>query len=301
MKKGSICGMLAFALAAGFVAAAQEPPKAEAVLRFDEAKQEAAADIPLSQVAADTAGRRPFAYKLNRRRVSEAKAYDAVTLWNVRRVRIKNRRMRLSDSTRREKVRLLKFFTERDRRKGARPHLLGNVAGYTWSERICDGAARKWRDAPRHISTYTLRSEYDSVRLAGGEVSLFDVPRELWRQLSPEAVYVLDGERVPAGIFQFIDGLILRTLEIHTDSATMARYATAEGVVMGDIYPDRTPLVVVEGTLSSIEEWLKMCQAGFFGASSAVPMRYYYMLPLEAVQLYGRAGKFGAICIEMAE
>lgn len=112
------------------------------------------------------AAARPFAYKLNRRRTTEAAAYDAVTLWNVRKVKAKNRRMRLSDTTRREKVRLLKFFTERNRKKGVRPHLLGNVAGYTWADDVYDEPGHKWRSAPKHIAAYTLRDEYDSVRRA---------------------------------------------------------------------------------------------------------------------------------------
>ena len=209
--------------------------------------------------------------------------------------------MKLTDSTRREKVRLLKFFTERDRKKGARPHLLGNVAGYTWSNRIYDETARTRRTVPKHIATYTLRDEYDSVRRAGGDVSMFQVPEELWRRLSPKAVYVLDGVRVPGSVFQFIDGLILRTLEIYTDSATMARYGAGRGVVIGDIYPDRVPLVVFNGAFSSIESWLKMCRADAFSVSADVPMHYFYMLPVEAVQTYGVRGKYGAICIDIVE
>ena len=30
-------------------------------------------------------------------------------------------------------------------------------------------------------------------------------------------------------------------------------------------------------------------------------MHYYYILPVEAVQLYGEAGRYGAIRIDMAE
>lgn len=217
---------------------AQEPQKHEAELRFDQAQREELADEPFPAVAVDSAvAGRPFAYKLNRKRTTEAAAYDAVTLWNVRKVKIRDRRMKLTDSTRREKVRLLKFFTERDRKKGARPHLLGNVAGYTWSNRIYDETARTRRTVPKHIATYTLRDEYDSVRRAGGDVSMFQVPEELWRRLSPKAVYVLDGVRVPGSVFQFIDGLFLRTLEVHTDPGTMARYDTDQGVVIGDVYP----------------------------------------------------------------
>ena len=250
-------------------AAAQEPLRPEAQLRFDEARQEAIADLPsLAFAAEESAAARLFAYKLNRRRTTEAAAYDAVTLWNVRKVKAKNRRMRLSDTTRREKVRLLKFFTERNRKKGVRPHLLGNVAGYTWADGVYDEPGHKWRSTPKHIAAYTLRDEYDSVRRAGGEVSMFKVPKELWRTLPPDAVYLLDGERVPGSSFQFIDGLILRTLEIYTDTATMARCGAGRGVVIGDIYPDRVPLVVFNGAFSSIESWLKMCRADAFSVSA---------------------------------
>ena len=268
---------------------AQEPQKHEAELRFDQAQREELADEPSPAVTAGfAAAGRPFAYKLNRKRTSEAVAYDAVTLWNVRKVKIRDRRMKLSDSTRREKVRLLKFFIERDRKKGARPHLLGNVAGYTWSNAVYDEAARTWRTVPKHIATYTLRDEYDSVRRSGGDVSMFKVPEELWRRLSPKAVYVLDG-------------LFLRTLEVHTDRGTMARYDTDQGVVIGDVYPDRIPLVVFGGQPSTIESWLKICHTDAFSVDAAVPMRYFYMLPVEAVQIYRLAGKYGAICVELAE
>ena len=271
-------------------------------MRFDQAQREELADEPFPAVAVDSAvAGRPFAYKLNRKRTTEAAAYDAVTLWNVRKVKIRDRRMKLTDSTRREKVRLLKFFTERDRKKGARPHLLGNVAGYTWSNRIYDETARTRRTVPKHIATYTLRDEYDSVRRAGGDVSMFQVPEELWRRLSPKAVYVLDGVRVPGSVFQFIDGLFLRTLEVHTDPGTMARYDTDQGVVIGDVSPDRIPLVVFGGQPSTIESWLKICHTDAFSVDAAVPMRYFYMLPVEAVQIYGLAGKYGAICVELAE
>lgn len=302
--KNMLTRMTAVAAACIYIgnAAAQEARQPQAQLRFDQAQQQEVADLPSPAFAADSpVTARPFAYKLNRRRTTEAAAYDAVTLWNVRKVKAKNRRMRLSDTTRREKVRLLKFFTERNRQKGVRPHLLGNVAGYTWSDGVYDGPERKWRKTRKHIATYTLREEYDSVRRAGGEVSMFRVPKELWHTLSPDAVYLLDGERVPGSVFQFIDGLILRKLEIYTDSATMACYDARRGVVIGDIYPDRVPLVVFNGAFSSIASWLKMCRADAFSVSADVPMHYFYMLPVEAVQTYGVRGKYGAICIDIVE
>lgn len=268
-------------------AAAQEPPKTEAVLRFDEAKREAVAE-EISPRRADTADRLPYACKLNRRRVDEAKAYDAVTLWNVRRVRIKDRRMRLSDSTRREKVTLLKFFIERDRRKGARPRLLGNVAGYSWS-----ASPRKDRGGWR-ISAYTLRSEFDSLRQIRGSEAMFRVPEELWHALPPDARYELNGMPAPADVFRFIDGLILRTLDIVEEEP-------GKWAVIGRTYPDRMPLVYFGGEPATIDLWLRMCTTGAFSSSADVQMYYFYMLPLEAVQRYGPQGMYGAICIELAE
>lgn len=52
---------------------------------------------------------------------------------------------------------------------------------------------------------------------------------------------------------------------------------------------------------STIESWLKICHTDAFSVDAAVPMRYFYMLPVEAVQIYGLAGKYGAICVELAE
>ena len=153
---------------------------------------------------------------------------------------------------------------------------------------------------PKHIATYTLRDEYDSVRRAGGDVSMFQVPEELWRRLSPKAVYVLDGVRVPGSVFQFIDGLFLRTLEVHTDPGQWHVTIPTRGCPRGCI-PRPDTLVVFGGQPSTIESWLKICHTDAFSVDAAVPMRYFYMLPVEAVQIYGLAGKYGAICVELAE
>lgn len=291
----------AFAVALLYVgmAAAQEPAKPEAQLRFDQAQQQELADVSVVAPLDSVTFARPFVYKLNRKRVSEAKAYDAVTLWNVRRVGIKNRRMRLSDTTRCEKVRLLKFFIEKDSKKGAKPHLLGNVAGCMWGSVVRDEQTQSWRNVPHYISAYTLADEMDAARKAASE-PLFKVPEEVWRQLSPDAVYVLDGEAVPSSVFFFAEGLILRTLEILTDPETMALYHTDKGVVRGDLYPGgRLPLVVLNNEPSTVDVWLKMCRAGAFSMDSAVPLRYFYMLPVEAVRTYGKRGMYGAICIDV--
>ena len=267
----------------GFVAgggevAAQEPlrqgPQEEGVvLRFDEARRDTLADVP--SATAETlpaAAGRPFAYKLNRRRVTREEAYGRVTLWNVRRVRVKNRRMRLADTTRRERVRLLKFFVERDRRKGVRPHLQGNVAGYRWSATSLEGA-RQRRQAV-HIRTYTLRAEYDSLRRAGGIDRSGRIPDGLWHPLPHDA----------------------RSLDIRTDSATI----DGRPLVVGRTYADRAPLVVIDGMPSDVGEWLRMCRANVFSLEAEVPMYYYYLLPVEAVETFGRRGRFGAVCIEPA-
>lgn len=270
--------------------AAQEPNRPQAVLRFDAARTVELDDIATSVSAADTAAL-PFVCKLNRRRVTEAEAYDAVTLWNVRRVRVKNRRMRLSDSTQCEKVRLLKFFIERNRKKGARPHLLGNVAGYSWSSAVYENG--RWHDASPSIRRYVLRRETDSLRAACGGQLPVRVPDELWHELPRPVRYVLDGRQVHGAIFQFIDGLILRTLDV-------VEGATDDGIplVVGTTYPDRVPLVVFDGTITNVGAWLEMCSADLFAFTSDVPMHYYYMLPLEAVECFGPQGLYGAICIE---
>lgn len=290
---------IAFLLAALFfvlqTSSAQNPPP-EAELRFDEAQSEEIADRPAAAdpVAADQ-GR--FAYKLNRKRVDGPGAIDAVTLWNVKRVRVKNRTMRFTDSTRREKGKMLKFFIERDRKKGARPHLLGNVAGYSWTSSVPDSlSANGWRDAPAHIWRYTLREEYDAARKVAGDEVLFKVPDELWRKLDERTLYVLDGVPVPGAVFQFIDGLFLRTLTVVEDKQSI--FGNADAVVIGDTFPGRRPLVVLNGARTTVDTWLKFCQSGVFKMDSELPMYYFYMLPVEAVQTYGKEGKFGAICIE---
>lgn len=289
-----LCGLTGW-----FGASAQEPSP---VLRFDRMLRDTIADLSVPEVSRDSlAVERVFAYKLNRKRVGYPTADDAVTLWNVRRVRVKRRRMRLAEGACREKVLLLKFFTERDRKKGARPHLLGNVAGYTWSSTAYDETLGRSRPVPSHIDTYTLKEEYDSLRRAGIGILSGNLPDALRHPLSYKARYLLDGYPVPGGVFQFIDGLMLRTLEIRTDAQSAARFGSAYGVVLGDTYPDRAPLVVFDGRISTIERWLDMCRADAFRVEAEVPMHYYYIRPVEAVQLYGRRGMYGVICVGVAD
>lgn len=314
-----------------------EAPDSTVVLRFDEAQREEMAapeeaDLPQG---ADTSSR--VICKVNHRRRSFLEAYDAVTLWNVKRVKVRHRRKRLTDTTRREEVKLLKFFIERNRRKGERPHLEGNVAGYNWDRTNLDGVERL------HIDTYTLRRDYDSVRRIGGDLSVFSKPSAMWHKLSPRAIYVLNGQRVDPMTFRFIDGLILRTLNIDdptlsTSAASVSPLSSVtppsvtvpsspasvpsspasasvpsspasaavpsaplrkEPVVSGTTYPDREPLVFFCDVPSSIKAWLAMGLSGAFQGSAEVEMSYYYMLPVEAVQLFGERGLYGAICIDI--
>lgn len=314
-----------------------EAPDSTVVLRFDEAQREEMAapeeaDLPQG---ADTSSR--VICKVNHRRRSFLEAYDAVTLWNVKRVKVRHRRKRLTDTTRREEVKLLKFFIERNRRKGERSHLEGNVAGYNWDRTNLDGVERL------HIDTYTLRRDYDSVRRIGGDLSVFSKPSAMWHKLSPRAIYVLNGQRVDPMTFRFIDGLILRTLNIDdptlsTSAASVSPLSSVtppsvtvpsspasvpsspasasvpsspasaavpsaplrkEPVVSGTTYPDREPLVFFCDAPSSIKAWLAMGLSGAFQGSAEVEMSYYYMLPVEAVQLFGERGLYGAICIDI--
>lgn len=300
-------------------ASAQEPGRAEAVLRFDQAQRDTVADAPAALSAlADTSSR--VACKLNRRRVPFSEAYDAVTLWNVRRVKVKRRRMRLSDSTGREQVRLLKFLTERNRRKAIAPHLVGNVAGYTWAggEETVGRTGRR-RYEPVRMNTYSLRADYDSLRRKVGYVQVSWTPQGIWRGLPKDAVYLLDGKLVPGAVLRFIEGLVLRRLDVWNpaDGAESAARASAlldslkgvvppsaaapRAVVVGETYPERVPLVLLNGRFTTVDAWLSMCQANAFSASAEVPMYYYYILPAEAVQLYGPRGRYGAVYIDLAE
>lgn len=72
-----------------------------------------------------------------------------------------------------------------------------------------------------------------------------------------------------------------------------------EPVVSGTTYPDREPLVFFCDAPSSIKAWLAMELSGAFQDSAEVEMSYYYMLPVEAVQLFGERGLYGAICIDI--
>lgn len=197
-------------------ASAQEPERFEAVLRFDRAQRDTVAEATAAALpaVADTSSR--IACKLNRRRTGFVEAYDAVTLWNVRRVKVKQRRMRLSDTSGHERVRLLKFFTERNRRKGVRPHLVGNAAGYTWTGggESPDPRTGEWRTEPSRINTYSLRADYDSLRRVEGYVQVSWKPEGIWRGLPEDALYLLDGRPVPGSVLRFIEGLTLRRLDI---------------------------------------------------------------------------------------
>ena len=277
-------------LSAPLVVLSQQP---EAVLRFDAVQREELTDEAALFSVADTTivATLPFACKLNRRRATEAEVYDAVTLWNVRRVRVKNRRMRLSDTTRREKVRLLKFFIECNRKKGVRPHLLGNVAGYRWSSFVRENG--RWHEAPPSIGAYVLRQEIDSLCATLGGRMPTHVPDELWHELPRSVRYVLDGTAVHGALFQFIDGLILRTLDIVRD-------ATDDGrpLVVGTTYPIGCRWLFSMALLPISAHGSTCVPPIFFSFTSEVPMRYYYMLPLEAVECFGPRGLYGAICVE---
>lgn len=214
-------------------ASAQEPERLEAVLRFDRAQRDTVAEATAAALpaVADTSSR--IACKLNRRRTGFVEAYDAVTLWNVRRVKVKPRRMRLSDTTGREQVRLLKFFTERNRRKGVRPHLVGNAAGYTWAGggESPDPRTGEWRTEPSRINTYSLRADYDSLRRVEGYVQVSWKPEGIWRGLPADALYLLDGRPVPGNVLRFIEGLTLRRLDIWNPADGVEAAARAAGVL----------------------------------------------------------------------
>ncbi len=149
---------------------------------------------------------------------------------------------------------------------------------------------------------------------------MFSKPSAMWHELSPRAIYMLNGQVVDPMTFRFIDGLILRTLCIDdpTYSASAASVSPSTPTfaasssrpvpdtmlpkvptVRGTTYPDREPLVFFCGAPSSIQAWLAMGLSGAFQESAEVEMGYYDMLPVEAVQLFGERGIYGAICVDI--
>lgn len=123
------------------------------------------------------------------------------------------------------------------------------------------------------------------------------VPDELWCELSPKARYMLDGESVFGTVFGFIDGLILRTLDIFDAPQHLSEVVYPHGVVIGETSSDRVPSLVIGKEMSDLRTWLRMCRSGTFWLSPAVPM-YYYIFPVEAAITFGDHGKYGTICIE---
>ena len=175
-------------------------------------------------------------------------------------------------------------------------HLSGNAAGYNkWSS--SRHVKVRSEPLPTHISFSILREEYDSLRRIGGFGPDSRVPDELWRELSSEARYVLDRAFVSGTVFSFIDGLILRMLDLFDDPQHVSEVVYPHGVVTEETSSDRMPSVVIGKEISDLRTWLRMCRSGTFWLSANVPMSYY-MLPVEAAITFSGRGKFGAICIE---
>ena len=169
------------------------------------------------------------------------------------------------------------------------------------------------------MNTYSLRVDYDSLRRRVGYVQVSWEPEGIWRGLPKDAVYLLDGKFVPGAVLRFIEGLTLRRLDVWNpaDGVEAAARASAlldslkgvvppsaaarRAVVVGETYPERVPLVLLDGHFTTVDAWLAMCQANAFSTSAEVPMYYYYILPAEAVRLYGPRGRYGAVYIDLAE
>lgn len=287
MKKVYVVWMAAL-LAVGAVRAQDEKPGVEFRFRTDQAVTEQADDLPEEWNDVPAQGRL-FGYMLDGKPVSRIEADNSLTLWNVSSVRSHRcrRRLRHAPHGKRIETTLLRFRT----RSRTRPHLKGNIAGYRWDYGEKGPAGR----GPVRITHYVLYSDYDSIRrIHGGKYTA--IPPAEWRSLPARTIYVLDGKVVRSDVMMFIEGLILQSLELKTDD-TALRYGGRRGdpVVMGRIYPDRRPLVLLDGDPLPLEKWLEMCRGDVITMESGI--NYFYMLPLEAVERYGKKGKYGVIYV----
>ena len=125
-----------------------------------------------------------YRYRVNGKAMTENEADIRVRPWNVRSIRSRRR----DDGAVELRMRAGKL---------TRKYLKGNISGVRWDSRWINDY-----DMQRYISSYIRHSDYDSIRRAEGiEKGKFFYPEERhWRQLSPDAVYVLNGSRIDCGI-----------------------------------------------------------------------------------------------------
>lgn len=273
--------------------AGAQNPTLGAELRMDEAVSERLTDPADGAVYEEEEVQPPTAYLVNGKVFTRDEADDLLTLWNVEDVQVLYCRQKLPGGGR-IAVRYLIFKMQ----KRYRPHLAGNIAGYSWSARaLVKTRSGGKRVGPRaYIGHYILHTDYDSVRTVrgGGPLRSSDV---VARKLSPEAYYLLDGKPVPSDALRYLDGLIVKSLDYLPPREAVARYGecASQGAVVATLFEGRMPLILFDDVPVSFETWLKHCSGKYLNMGS--PLNYRFLSPLTAVERYGRKGIYGCIYI----
>lgn len=237
-----------------------------------------------------------YIYILNDEVVSREQADDAVTLWSINSIKRLDCTKKLRGGAILKNTYLI-FETQ----KRYRPHLEGNVAGYSWrsliekelEEDIC---ARNHRERPAFIGSYVLRSDYDSVKLATGRKSVTakDVK---WRNLPRDVMYILNGNQINTDALKFLEGTIIKSLDYFSGDDVLAEYGeeSINGVFVATTFPKRTPLIVFDGEPMTFAEWLKFCSG--IHINMGTTLNYQFIPPVGAVERYGEKGIYGCIYV----
>lgn len=249
--------------------------------RIDSAaiRREVVADDGISEALVEVS-EAEYAYVVNGREMSENEADMRVRPWNVRSIRSHEEDGRI----------LLRI------RAGemTRQYLKGNVCGIRWdSRRLDDGSTR------RYISSYILHSDYDSIRRAEGcpKDKVFVPEERHWRQLSPDAVYILNGRRVDGGILIYLEGTLLQKVDLQYRRRDVRRFGAeaGKGVIRARTFRSHRPLILIDGKRARLKQWLAMCNIETINMQT--PVNYRALSPIDAYKRYGRRAKYGALYI----
>lgn len=222
-----------------------------------------------------------YRYRVNGKAMTENEADIRVRPWNVRSIRSR----RTDDGVVELRMRAGKL---------TRKYLKGNISGVRWDSRWINEY-----DMQRYISSYIRHSDYDSIRRAEGiEKGKFFYPEERhWRQLSPDAVYVLNGRRIDGGILVYLEGSLLQKIDLQYRRRDVRRFgAEAEnGVIRARTFHCRRPLILIDGEPARLKRWLAMCNVETINMET--PVNYRMLSPIDAYKRYGRRGKYGVLYV----
>ena len=277
------------ALAALFTAphaAAQHDGQYEYRLRNDLLRTETIDDMQALAPRDDLDFPHATVFLLNGQPVSRRQALERIRIWNVLSARRTVCRLRGAGVPGRYRVVYVAFRIDTT---CGQPHLDGNVAGYVW----CRG-----RNSQPYIGSYVSRAQYDSVRRLSSERTIA-VDRSEWHSLSPGVACYLDGKPVPADLFRWIDGCVVRSMDYYPPDLSVQRYGEAgeHGVLAAETFSGRRPLVFFDGERMPFDRWLRLCAQYRFDYDPRTGQEgnFRYIQPAEAVERFGAAARYGAV------